>query len=230
MNLYGLFLAVGLLAGLFWFLRLAKKLVLPTNLLLEKICLIFIFGIIGARIVYILLYPEHFSTFIDLIAIWQGGLVSFGGILSGFLAATVVFRRPDRSIWLNILAPSFFFGWFFGRLGGFFSQNAVGAPSSFFGFLFYNRVPTQLFESALSLITVIISSYLIKSSTKSNLKNPIVYLSSLIIYFSGRFLIDFWRAEPILIYHLKLGQLASLVVTVWCIIVLIDAVLKNRYN
>ena len=222
MNIYGLFIMIGVFAGTFLYFRLLKKFDLPTDDLWKNICIIFFVGLIGARATYIILYPEQFSSFYEVVAIWQGGLVSYGGILAGILAALLEFRGRYLVLKLNLLAPSFFVGWIFGRIGGFVSQNAVGILNNSFGPIFYSRVPIQLFESLLSLVIVILSVILIfKLDRKFILRYPIILIASLGDYTLGRFIIDFWREDPKVFLGLQFGQLISFFIFFCCIIMLL---------
>ena len=46
-----------------------------------------IFGFIGARLLYLAIHPEHYEDIVSLIAVWKGGIVSYGGFFGGALGA-----------------------------------------------------------------------------------------------------------------------------------------------
>lgn len=219
MNLYGLFFSISTLLGIVLFFYLAKKSKLPNKQLIENIFWIFLGGFLGARITYIILYSNQFATFYDLIAVWQGGFVSFGGMIGGFLVAFYFFRKQNFYLWLDLLSTSFFFGWIFGRLGGFLTANALGKLNSNFGPLFYNRVPIQLFESLLAILIVLISWKLI---SQAKTKHGVIFSLNLMIYTFGRFIIDFWREDKKILFSLSLGQIFSLLLILCAILLLIN--------
>ena len=218
MNIYSLLLTTGVLVGIFNAFYLAKKINLDYQNLLEKIALTFIIGLIGARITYIFLYPSQFLDIFDYFALWEGGLVSIGGMIFGFLVIHYLFKGKNRNLWLDIIASSFFLGWIFGRIGGFLTSNTLGNQSELFGQFFANRIPTTLFESVLALGIYLISRKLILNQ---KIEPGLVFFQSLLAYFFGRFVIDFFRQDPTLIINLKLGQLVSLIIIV-CVIMALE--------
>ncbi|MFN4260274.1 MAG: prolipoprotein diacylglyceryl transferase family protein [Gemmataceae bacterium] len=81
---------------------------------------IFVVGIIGARIVYMIQYQQPLSTFFK---IWEGGLVFYGSAIGGvvgyFLAYYFILRKHAISSWkvADIVAPVAALGLSLGRVG-----------------------------------------------------------------------------------------------------------------
>jgi phosphatidylglycerol:prolipoprotein diacylglycerol transferase len=81
---------------------------------------IFVGGIVGARLVYMLQYGVPITQFFR---IWEGGLVFYGSALGGvagyFLAYLFVIRRHGLSSWMiaDIAAPTVALGLCLGRVG-----------------------------------------------------------------------------------------------------------------
>ncbi|GIW78336.1 MAG: hypothetical protein KatS3mg105_0143 [Gemmatales bacterium] len=81
---------------------------------------VFIPGIIGARIVYMIQYHQPVSSFFK---IWEGGLVFYGSAIGGvvgYIAAYfLIIRRYQLSGWkiADIIAPAIAIGLAIGRLG-----------------------------------------------------------------------------------------------------------------
>lgn len=88
-------------------------------------------GLAGARLLYVALNFHLYSNPIDALKIWEGGLVSYGGLLGGALAAWLYIRRKrlNLSAYADQIAPFVFLGWAFGRLGDFLTGQLVGIPS-----------------------------------------------------------------------------------------------------
>lgn len=230
MNLYGIFLVIGLIFGSIFFIKLAKKYQLYSDNLIDKLCWIVLSGLVGARLTYLILYPGQFHTTYEMLALWQGGLVSFGGILAGLIAAAVVFHGSNRNLMLDLLAPSFMLGWFFGRIGGFLTKNTQGVVSPLFGPPFGNRVPITIFEALLALIIFFDSLWLLRFFSfqlKSTTLYGITFWLALTQYAFGRFIIDFWREDPDQLFGLKLGQLTSLIIFLCSLSVTIFLVAKS---
>jgi prolipoprotein diacylglyceryltransferase len=87
---------------------------------------IFLGGLLGARIFYVVQYRHQISNpFIEFFQIWNGGIVFYGSALGGWLAALIAhrvfLRRFNISTWklADALAPSIAIGLCLGRVGCF---------------------------------------------------------------------------------------------------------------
>lgn len=118
---HGLGIAVGYALGGMLMARRAERYSLTRdhvwNMLMRAV-----FGvIIGARLFFVV---GHFGDYIpdDPIAIfkiWEGGIVFYGGVFGGIVAAVPYMRRHGLSFWsvLDAAAPGFPLGLVFGRIG-----------------------------------------------------------------------------------------------------------------
>lgn len=89
---YGTFLIIGFLIGLFFARRRAAVLGLSSAEILSLSYLIIILGVVGARVAHWSLYPEVYKFGQEgwgLIALWNGGLVYYGGLGTGIGTAIV---------------------------------------------------------------------------------------------------------------------------------------------
>jgi len=99
-------------------------------------------GIIGGRIYHVLSSPSDFfgstGSFLDIFAIWKGGLGIWGAISLGALGAFVGLRRVGRTrpeitlpsfpVILDALAPGILFAQAIGRFGNWFNVELFGRP------------------------------------------------------------------------------------------------------
>jgi prolipoprotein diacylglyceryl transferase len=99
-------------------------------------------GIIGGRIYHVLSSPSDFfgrdGNFLDIFAIWKGGLGIWGAISLGALGAYVGYRRvshtrtdiklPHFLVLLDALAPGILFAQAIGRFGNWFNIELFGRP------------------------------------------------------------------------------------------------------
>jgi prolipoprotein diacylglyceryltransferase len=83
-------------------------------------------GVAGARIFYMIQFPEQFDRpLVQFFQFWNGGIVFYGSALGGLLAALiahrVLLRQFNVSAWqlADILAPSIALGMALGRIGCF---------------------------------------------------------------------------------------------------------------
>jgi len=94
-------------------------------------------AIIGARLYYVAFQWSNFyvpgdtlKTFINIIAIWEGGLAIHGGILAGLLMLWVYSIWKKVPLWqfADAVAPSMILGQALGRFGNFMNGDAYGTP------------------------------------------------------------------------------------------------------
>ena len=99
-------------------------------------------GVIGGRIYHVLSSPSDYfgdtGSFLDIFAIWKGGLGIWGAISLGALGAYVGLRRvgqkrPDLAlphflVFLDALAPGILFAQAIGRIGNWFNVELFGRP------------------------------------------------------------------------------------------------------
>ncbi len=157
---YGAMLVVALLVCVWQATRAARHLpgafvAVTGERLVDLICLSVLGGIIGGRLVYVLLHGESFTRSpLDALAIWQGGLVWYGGLLGGLLTAWW-YVRAKRLVWWRVadqVAPFLALGHAVGRIGCFLNGCCYGKPTdAWCGVVFpgdpHAVIPTQLFEA-----------------------------------------------------------------------------------
>lgn len=127
---YGVMAMLGFLAGLLLARWRARKVGIDPDLITDVSIWALIAGIVGSRIAYILTYPGEFRTLVDYIAIWQGGLVFYGGFI-GAMVVVLLFLRLRRQPLLPVLdalAPSLALGHAFGRIGCLMRGCCYGEP------------------------------------------------------------------------------------------------------
>jgi len=119
---YGVMVALGFLAGLWT----AGRRGLRAGVAAEKIAdlgpWLIVGAIAGARTLYVISYwRESFmgKPLWEIFAVWQGGLVYYGGLIGASLACIFYARWKDLPLWklADILAPSIALGYVFGRIG-----------------------------------------------------------------------------------------------------------------
>ena len=133
-----LFLTFVLTAMLWGPLR-AVKVGLPKDRLQDFAILLFITGIAGARVVYMIQYRNQFPN--DLIGlvksffqIWNGGIVVYGAVFGGLIGYLffyrIVLRKFNVSGWklADAVAPLIAFGMAVGRIGCYLNGCCWGQP------------------------------------------------------------------------------------------------------
>ncbi len=211
---HGLFFAMGALAGALVLAHQRQFFERSLGWMLERSVYIFIFGILAARFAFLLSYPSIWDSVSQIFSFWDGGLVSYGGILGGalvVLAQARAFPIAKRPQWYATVVLACLLGWGIGRFGNFFAGDSVGVASTHWSF-FYGRIPIQIFESVLCF-----SVYFIVRGWLAGNPWRVVYVSGL-AYFLGRAVIDTWRDESVVLM-LHVSQWISVLVALGIVII-----------
>ena len=87
-------------------------------------------GIIGARMMHLFLYPEHYYSWVDILKIYEGGLVLYGFILTSPIIVALRLKRHNLSFhqFFMTFMPTLPLGIGIGRLGCFMNGCCFGVP------------------------------------------------------------------------------------------------------
>jgi prolipoprotein diacylglyceryltransferase len=123
--------------------------------------------------------------------------------------------------WFDFTAPAFFLGLGIGRIGEILAGEYSGVETSSriaHGFLSISVFNTPFFEAILCFFLFIFGLALYKQKKSESGHNVLILFS---IYSIVRFIIDFGRIESKIILNLSLGQIISLVIFIFSVILLI---------
>ena len=129
---YGLMLAVAFLAGTWFALAEARRRGLDEDRVVTVILAALVAAIIGARGLYVLEHVNEFKReWGSTVALWQGGLTLYGGVVLGTMAGLAFARRLGLPMWTvaDTLTPSIALGTMFGRIGCFLNGCCYGRPT-----------------------------------------------------------------------------------------------------
>ena len=184
---YGVLIAIGVFLSIFLMGRLARRLGFsPDGQIFDLVFIIVLSGFAGARIFYIIQewgwYRNH--PF-EIIQIWKGGLVYYGGMVASFLGFFIYVRLKGLPFLksADFMMPFIALTHAFGRVGCFLNGCCFGK----------DHHPTQLYEAAFNLGLFLI---LIRTYARRQFDGQIVALY-LIFYAVGRFVIEFFRGDQL---------------------------------
>ena len=125
---YGVCIAVGLCLALVFAFRHSIEFGVDPDSMVDVILIGVVLGIISARAYYVAMAPFKYESIWEMIAIRDGGLAIYGGIIGGVLTAIVYCKRKGVNFWLlaDTIAPCLAFGQMLGRWGNFFNREAFG--------------------------------------------------------------------------------------------------------
>jgi phosphatidylglycerol---prolipoprotein diacylglyceryl transferase len=238
-HFYGVLIMLGALAATWLSTKRAKQYGQDPEAAWDILPYALIGGIIGARIWHILTPPasmvavgittQYYLTHpLDALAIWQGGLGIPGAVIGGFLAVYIYARKHDVSVatWADIVAPGLALAQAIGRWGNFVNQELYGAPTDLPWKLFiqpasrlpgYQDVayyhPMFLYESIWNLMNMGLLLWLSRRFA-GRLKPGDVFLTYLVVYPIGRFLLEFLRLDPSNVGALNINQALMLAIAV----------------
>lgn len=215
---YGAMLALAFIFGLMLARARARKQAVDEDKITDLCFYLLLWGIIGSRLLYIVLNWQYYrDNLLDVVKVWEGGLVFYGGFILAFLFFLMWFIRNNKQSFLkilDILVAPVALGIFLGRLGCFLNGCCYGRISQRWGMIFPAKdnppvfsqqiadglikpdavcslpvVPTQLYAALHGLLILIIILYL---ERKPRFKG-FSFLVFVLLYATGRFFIEFFR-------------------------------------
>ena len=205
---YGFFIAVAFIVSLFIAGRLGENEGIKKEIIYDLAFYILIFSIIGARILYVVIEHQYYLRHpLNILKIWQGGLVYYGGFIGAVLAGIFYIRKFKElsffkvgDIFLTVLP----LGQAIGRLGCLSAGCCYGKPCSLpWAITFHNKEslaplniplhPTEAYHAVANFIIFLILFHIIRKRRK--FYGEIVVLYG-IFYSIGRFIVEFFRGDP----------------------------------
>lgn len=223
LHAYGAMLALSFFLGIILASRRASARAVSPDFIVDVAFAIVLASIIGSRLMYVLFHREEIGGFIDVIAVWKGGMTMYGGVLAAMAVSWLYARRRHISFLTlaDIMAPSLALGLMLTRVGCFLNGCCYGKPTdSFLGvqFPFQNAVgssfnsplhPTQLYSSFAGFLVLGILLWLDRRpSARGHLFSMYLMLAS-----SARFILDLFRyyeANAYILGPLTLSQVISI--------------------
>jgi len=220
---YSLLIVVGVICAI-WLAGLEeKRLGLPKDTALDIALVIVPCGIVGARLYFVLMSWELFAPDpISILYVWQGGIAIYGAVIGGAIGAWVYARcKKLRFLTLaDMVVPGLLLAQAIGRWGNYFNMEAYGPVIENPAFQFFPlgvQVPaaggyewhmaTFFYESLWNLCGFVALWLLRKSQRQAG--NMLCWY--MLIYGSGRFIIEQLRQDSLMIGSLRASQYLSLI-------------------
>lgn len=234
---------IALLVGIFLIKKEVKRKGLPLtdDAVVNFVMYLFIGGVLGARIYYVIFNWDFYGANLkEIPAIWHGGLAIHGGIIGGLLAGIYFCKKNNQSFWelADTIAPAIILGQTFGRFGNFMNGDAHGIPTDMpWGIVFpptsiagaqFGPVPlhpTMLYEMFLNF-TIFLILWAVR---KRNYKSGFLFSLYLILYSVGRFFVSFYRADSLMIGNLRAAQVISVLIILFFTSLIIKKRLWTRH-
>ncbi len=242
---YSLIILLAMLVGSFLFIKSSKKLNYNQEFITNLIFYGIIFGIIGARLYYVIFNLGYYLHHpLQILAVWNGGLAIHGGIIGGALWFIYYCRKNKKSILkiFDLAVPSLILAQAIGRWGNFFNMEAHGfettketltnmhLPSFIVNGMYIDGKyyhPTFLYESFFDIIGFVI---LIVLRKKYKLRPGVLTGIYFIWYSILRFIIESFRTDSLMLGSIKVAQLVSVALFILGLFLIIHKKKDTRVN
>ena len=224
---YGIIITVGMVIAFFYALYRAKQIGISTDHMLDLALFLIPCSVIGARLYYVLTTLGEYRSFLDVIAIWNGGLAIYGGVIAGVITVFVVchYKKLKTLDVLDCIAPGLILAQSIGRWGNFCNGEAFGAvipeasplyflrmgvisPMSIekFGDVVMHYVhPTFFYESVWNLIGFLLMHFLYRKKSFSG--EVVLWYAAW--YGFGRMWIEGLRIDSLMVGPFRISQLIA---------------------
>ena len=242
---YALCILVGAVLALFIIKNEAKRFNIKSDFIFNMGFWTIIFGIIGARIYYVIFNWDYYSqNVIEIIQIWNGGLAIHGGIIAGLLTIILYTNKyHTRTIrYLDFVAAALPLAQAIGRWGNFFNSEAHGAATTLEHLqslhipkfiidgmqiegVYYT--PTFFYESITCFIL-----FLVLIIVRRGRYRKVGTITALYIIGYGiiRFFIEISRTDALMLAGFKVAQIVSILMILVGLGIIFDNVRKGRFE
>lgn len=196
---FGVLVAIGVLCAVLLLKANARRVSIQPDTVVDLAIATVVGGFIGARLFYVVQYWDFFlQSPLDIIKIWEGGIVLYGGLIGGLLGFSIFVRlkRLPFLVSLDLFVPALALAQGFGRIGCFLNGCCFGEVTEVpwsvqFPFLDYRVHPTQLYEAIFCFLLATFLLFL----WRKHLRAGAVAAAYFILYPMGRFLFEFFRGD-----------------------------------
>ncbi len=237
---YGIMIAVSIAISITVIYVESQHQGLNTDDVLDMAIVAVIGGVLGARIGWIMTSPNvvwYLAHPLRILAIWEGGLSYFGGILGGVAAAYFLIRRRRMGFWrmADLVAPLLALSFGIGKIGCWLNGCCNGtATTSWLGVIFTNPVsesdilnqkvwPAQLFNSASGFLVFAVLFWIVRKRKRYDGQ---VFIWYLYLYGATSFVVEFFRYIPVHVLGLTPNQWTDIVIIILGVIA--SVILKRR--
>ncbi len=233
-NLYGMIIAIGLIAAVVYAWNRSREFGFKTDDITDGVLWIVPFAVLCARLYYCIFSWEergYAENPISILYIWEGGLAIYGGVIGAAIGVSVycLCKKIKLPALLDLVSLGFLIGQGIGRWGNFFNREAYGAETDFFlgmglkltasghtasDFHYYH--PTFLYESVWNFLGFGLLHFL----SKKRKYDGQIALGYVAWYGLGRALIEGLRTDSLYWGDFRVSQLLAALTCAGAVIVL----------
>ncbi len=220
---YGLLIVCGIAAAIGFSTHEEKRLGLKQDTVIDAALWVIPAGLIGARLYYVIFQWELFAPDpLSILRLWEGGLAIYGAVIGGLIGVLLFARRRkiQPALLTDMVVPGLAFAQSIGRWGNYFNMEAYGRPITDSAWQFFPvgvQIPsgdgyvwhmaTFFYESCWDMLVFLLLWFVIRKRTKTPGTTTLWYL---LLYGTGRFLIEGLRMDSLMTGSIRVSQLLSL--------------------
>ncbi len=238
---YGIIIAMGFLLAVLFCSHRARRYGIEKDSLYDLLIVATPLSVIGARLYYVIFYLDLFRNedgsinFAKTVAIWDGGLAIYGGVIVAILTVFFFCRHKGIKVgaMLDLGCMGMLIGQMIGRWGNFINREAFGGETTLPWRMrlwesadhFIEVHPTFFYESFWNFVGLLLIVFVIEKRRKFDGENFLFYL---FWYGLGRAWIEGLRTDSLYLFDwtllgepIRVSQLLSVILCVAAAAVLI---------
>ena len=228
---YGVCIAVGLCLALVFAFRHCQEFGVDPDAMVDVILIGVVLGIASARAYYVAMAPFEYESIWEMLAIRDGGLAIYGGIIGGMLCGGIVakIRKMNLFAVLDVASLGYLIGQGVGRWGNFVNQEAFGCATDLPWGMYSDRTaaevvgnvhPCFLYESILCLLGFVLLHLFTRHLRRYDGQTFLLYI---IWYGVTRFFIEGLRTDSLLLpgIDLRVSQVLAAASALVAVVLLI---------
>ena len=215
---YGIIIALGVLLALWFCMKQKEKYGITEDNLMDGVLWGIPLAIVGARLYYVLFYLDRFKKadgsfdWAESIAIWDGGLAIYGGVIAAVLVCFVLSKKRGFKLGAltDLIVMGFLIGQAVGRWGNFMNREAFGAETTLPWRMQLTTVtgqlvevhPTFLYESLWNLVGLLLIIFVVSKARRFDGESTWFYF---LWYGIGRFWVEGLRTDSLYLFNWTIG-------------------------
>lgn len=211
---YGILIALGVLLALWFCMKQRAKYGITEDDLMDGVLWGVPLSIIGARVYYVIFYLDLYRNsdgsfnWGRAVAIWDGGLAIYGGVIVAFLTCWVLSRRRGFKMGAltDLIVMGLLIGQAVGRWGNFMNREAFGTETTLPWRMALTTTagtvvevhPTFLYESLWNVVGLLLIVFIVSRARRFDGENTWFYL---LWYGIGRCWIEGLRTDSLYLFN-----------------------------
>lgn len=215
---YGILIALGVILAVWFCLKQKERYGITEDDLMDGVLWGVPLSIVGARVYYVIFYLDLYRNtdgsfnWGRAVAIWDGGLAIYGGVIVAFLTCWVMSRRRGFKLgaFTDLIVMGLLIGQAVGRWGNFMNREAFGTETTLPWRMALTTTagtvvevhPTFLYESLWNVVGLLLIVFVVSRARRFDGENTWFYL---LWYGLGRFWIEGLRTDSLYLFHWTVG-------------------------